>query len=362
MRASSCGEWTGAKPLPKHRRRSSCFSQRLRGVTNEAVAFVKFLLPDPVPMRTLVLFIVMLGSINGRCVAETLPQPVDQFVGGLFESPEILPDFRERWNAIAWEFVSMERRDPNGGYLFRFSFAFNSSEDTFVFVATDRFGDVGRNAPAWTIYQKLPSSQWRKIAENVVLNQHSFWIHHASRTIIQTIPDRFDDGTTYITLQVSIDGSIKTDSYRSENLSAQLREKFEKHSIPFAPTVQKIPLGALLSSPNVLWRPLDSSHSMAAQSLDPSDASILDSVGKIEWAEALQLYEKLVNQASLQDTQDQKAEFVQRSSSSPRHEPPIFSREPTGQQRNPSIEWWGIGVMAAGIVGLLWVLMKARKR
>lgn len=295
-------------------------------------------------------------------MAEDLSKPTNIYLEKLFQDPEIKSDFRNYWTGSPDG--TSARDDPNGGYLFRFDFRFEESNEVLAFVATDRFG-VGRESLSWSIYQKTPAGQWREIGRNEVFQSGGISIHHPSRTIIQVFPDRFDEGKTYVTLKINEDGSVHKESYRSDQLNEEARKMIEKEAVPIVPEIDKIPLAAYLLAPEAEWRPL-SEHSMAAQSLDPEDAPLLASSKDLEWSQAVDLAKTLIDNPS--ELEPQRP----RDSSEPI--PALQAPEPmmspkaaqTPVEEFPvSPRWQLVAAVVAAVVaaalGLLWVLLKNRK-
>jgi hypothetical protein len=112
------------------------------------------------------LFLFLFAATCFQCIAQQADEPVNQYLKDLFESPEIGPDFQERWEPSSTEEYSTDRNDPNGGYLFRFQLQFEGSGDTLAFIASDRFGDLRHDAPSWFVYQKTSEDGWQEIGRN----------------------------------------------------------------------------------------------------------------------------------------------------------------------------------------------------
>ena len=236
--------------------------------------------------RTLIV-VVLLSCY--QCVLADLSQPVNSFVRGIFENPDLSSDFKGRWNASSWEQYNATRNDPNGGYLFRFPLQFEGSEDTLLFIATDRFGIVRNDSPAWFIYQRSSDGGWEKIAANRILQLGAMSIHHPSRTIIQEFPDRLDGGKTFGVLRIAKDGSIEAAEIGEGELGAELKEAVaDAEGIPLA-EVEKVPIAAYVRTPGTPWGKVDPALGLVAQSLDPADAEILAAIRGMEWNQAVSL-------------------------------------------------------------------------
>jgi hypothetical protein len=72
-------------------------------------------------------------------------------------------------------------------------------------------------------------------------------------------------------------------------LDEATRTLIEKESELYNPKIEKIPLVAYLRNPDITWRAV-SEHGLAAQSLDPGDASLLAGHWEVDWNQALQLF------------------------------------------------------------------------
>lgn len=192
----------------------------------------------------------------------------------------------------------MHRNDPNGGYLFRFELKFESGNDSLLFVATDRSGEISRGRPAWYVYRKQPRSAWKQIAINEMIDVDEFYVDHPTRTIVQHYPDGFGDGMNFSTLKINPDGSVEKKYYPSEKIDDALRKKLEKQGSRFVPEVEKVTFGAYLRAPDLKWRPLDRSHAVAAQSLDVGDTALLAASSNLTWTGAVELGKALTNHPS----------------------------------------------------------------
>lgn len=308
---------------------------------------------------------LLLGSAACQCRAEDFSQPINLFVKRLFQGTEIQADFREMW--ISTPEASPSRRDPNGGYLFRFQLQFEGGNDTLVFVASDRFGDVRRDAPAWSIYQRTQQNSWRLVSTGEMLQSGGISVHHPSRTIIQAFPDRFDEGKTFVTLHINTSGSTEKKRYRSEEISGDVKETIEKAVVPGVLKIEKIPLIMYLRSPQMKWRPI-SEHGMAAQSLDPEDAPLLASTSNVGWNEALKLLDALPKLSSNAPINPLKSEPRSMANPSPLVQPhapqkPVESKSTQTPSEEPasSTPWSIIVVLIVAATGLLWLLVKSRK-
>lgn len=307
-------------------------------------------------MKSLIL-ILLVSSASYQCRAENLSQPINLFVTRLFQDPGIRNEFREMWTSTPD--ASPSRNDPNGGFLFRVQLRFEGSDDTLVFLASDRFGDVRRDAPAWSIYQSMENNSWRLVSAGEMLQFGGISVHHPSRTIIQEFPDRIDEGKTFITLKIDKFGSTEKKRYRSEEISGDVKEIIEKADVFVMPKVEKIPLIIYLKSPQTQWRPL-SKHGMVAQSLDPEEARLLASISDVEWDAALKMLDSLLIQGLNSDsTVPQTFEAAPEANA-----PPIVRqsapKKASGANSTP-IPWGIIVVLIVAAQGLLWFLLKKRK-
>lgn len=231
---------------------------------------------------------LLLFAFTARlCVATDLSVPIHLFVRDLFENPETRIDFREMWTGTPN--ASGRRADPNGGYLFRFTLQFEGSDDLLVFLATDRFGDLPRSLPSWSIFQETSENSWKMLNVEVCLNSVGLLVYHPSRTFIQEFPDRFEEGKTSVSYKVDRSGVVVENRYRSEVIPLQVKKMIEEEAVFVASKVEKIPLLTYLRSPQAKWRPI-SEHGMEAQSLDPDDAPYLASIMGLSWAAAVKLY------------------------------------------------------------------------
>lgn len=308
-----------------------------------------------------IIHIMLLAASFCHAVAEDLSKPINLYLKSLFQDPEIKSDFRNYWTGSPDG--TSAREDPNGGYLFRFDFRFEESNDVLAFVATDRFG-VGRESPPWAIYQKTPAGQWQEIGRNEIFQSGGISVHHSSRIIIQAFPpDRHDpeERKTYVILKINEDGSVHKESYRSDQLNEEAREMIEKEAVPIVPEIEKIPLAAYLRSPQTEWLPL-SKHGMAAQSLDPEDASLLASSKDLEWSQAVDLAKTLVDNPS--ESEPQRPHTTSEPMPAPQVPEPVKSpqTEPTpAEEPSSSTRWPVVAVVVVAALGLLWVLLKKRK-
>lgn len=307
-------------------------------------------------MKSLILTLLV-SSASYQCRAEDLSQPINLFVTRLFQDPGIRNEFREMWTSTPD--ASPSRKDPNGGFLFRVQLRFEGSDDTLVFLASDRFGDVRRDAPAWSIYQSMEHNSWSLVSAGEMLQFGGISVHHPSRTIIQEFPDRIDEGKTFITLKIDKFGSTEKKRYRSEEISGDVKEIIEKADISLMPKVEKIPLIIYLKSPQTQWRPL-SKHGMVAQSLDPEEARLLASSSDVEWDAALKILDSLLIQGlNSASTVPQTFEAAPKANA-----PPIVrqsgTKKPTEANSTP-IPWGIIVVLILAAQGLLWFLLKKRK-
>lgn len=307
-------------------------------------------------MKSLILTLLV-SSASYQCRAEDLSQPINLFVTRLFQDPGIRNEFREMWTSTPD--ASPSRKDPNGGFLFRVQLRFEGSDDTLVFLASDRFGDVRRDAPAWSIYQSMEHNSWSLVSAGEMLQFGGISVHHPSRTIIQEFPDRIDEGKTFITLKIDKFGSTEKKRYRSEEISRDVKEIIEKADVSLMPKVEKIPLIIYLKSPQTQWRPL-SKHGMVAQSLDPEEARLLASSSDVEWDAALKILDSLLIQGlNSASTVPQTFEAAPKANA-----PPIVrqsgTKKPTEANSTP-IPWGIIVVLILAAQGLLWFLLKKRK-
>lgn len=310
-------------------------------------------------------YILLSNLTTCFCGAADLSLPTNQFLNELFKNPEIRTDFREMWTTTPE--ASPSRRDPSGGYLFRFQLQFEGNNDTLVFIASDRFGDVRRDAPAWSIYQSTQQNSWRLVSAGEMLQSGEISVHHPSRTIIHSFPDRFDEGKTIVTLKINMSGSTEKKRYRSEDISGDGKETIENEAVPCVLKIEKIPLINYLQSPQTKWRPL-SEHGMVAQSLDSGDSFLLDSTSDVAWDEALKLLESLPNPSN----RIQSGPLI----SKPESKAPIpFSGQPLSPKKvtevkpepTPSEEstsptpWSIIIVLIVAVIGMPWFILKMRK-
>lgn len=307
-------------------------------------------------MKSLIL-ILLVSSASYQCRAENLSQPTNLFVTRLFQDPGIRNEFREMWTSTPD--ASPSRKDPNGGFLFRVQLRFEGSDDTLVFLASDRFGDVRRDAPAWSIYQSMEHNSWRLVSAGEMLQFGGISVHHPSRTIIQEFPDRIDEGKTFITLRIDKFGSTEKKRYRSEEISGDVKEIIEKADVFVMPKVEKIPLIIYLKSPQTQWRPL-SKHGMVAQSLDPEESRLLASISDVEWDAALKMLDSLLIQGLNSDST-----VPQTFEAAPEANPPPIVRQSApkkpSEANSTPIPWGIIVVLIVAAQGLLWFLLKKRK-
>ena len=307
-------------------------------------------------MKSLILTLLV-SSASYQCRAEDLSQPINLFVTRLFQDPGIRNEFREMWTSTPD--ASPSRKDPNGGFLFRVQLRFEGSDDTLVFLASDRFGDVRRDAPAWSIYQSMEHNSWSLVSAGEMLQFGGISVHHPSRTIIQEFPDRIDEGKTFITLKIDKFGSTEKNRYRSEEISGDVKEIIEKADVSVMPKVEKIPLIIYLKSPQTQWRPL-SKHGMVAQSLDPEEARLLASSSDVEWDAALKMLDSLLIQGlNSASTVPQTFEAAPKA-----NVPPIVRQSGTKkatEANSTPIPWGIIVVLILAAQGLLWFLLKKRK-
>jgi hypothetical protein len=304
---------------------------------------------------------MLLSSAACQCRAEDLSQPINQFVKRLFQGAEIQTDFREMWTGTPE--ASPSRRDPNGGYLFRFQLQFEGSNDTLLFIASDRFGDVRRNTPAWSVYQSTQQNPWRLVSTGEMLQSGGISVHHQSRTIIQEFPDRFADGKTFVTLQINTSGSTEKKRYRSGEVIGDAKEIIEKAVVPSVLKIEKIPLITYLRFPQTEWRSL-SEHGMVAQSLDPEDAPLLDSNYDVTWDEALALSHRLSahkDSSVRPERQSRPGIDISLLQTPEADTTPASSKasptEPTGSKA----AWISIVVLIAVLIGLLWFFPKSQR-
>lgn len=307
-------------------------------------------------MKSLIITLLV-SSASYQCRAEDLSQPINLFVTRLFQDPGIRNEFREMWTSTPD--ASPSRKDPDGGFLFRVQLRFEGSDDTLVFLASDRFGDVRRDAPAWSIYQSMEHNSWSLVSAGEMLQFGGISVHHPSRTIIQEFPDRIDEGKTFITLKIDKFGSTEKNRYRSEEISGDVKEIIERADVSVMPKVEKIPLIIYLKSPQTQWRPL-SKHGMVAQSLDPEEARLLASSSDVEWDEALKMLDSLLIQGL-----NSASTFPQTSEAAPKaNVPPIVRQSGTkmaDEANSTPIPWGIIVVLILAAQGLLWFLLKKRK-
>jgi hypothetical protein len=295
-------------------------------------------------------------------MAEDLSFPIKEFVKDLFENPEIQPDFHDFWTGSPDS--SSARRDPNGGYLFRFEFKFEEADDRLLFVATDRFG-VGRESPPWKIYHKKPERDWQQIDRNYIVQSGSMSVHHPSRMIILASPPARDDPTetgSYAILKINRDGSLHKESYKSDQLPEKLKKIINSEAVHTIPEIKKIPLVAYLRSPQTKWRGT-SEHGLAAQSLDPEDAPLLDSNYDVTWEEALALFHRLSNQKSSSLRPERKSRINSDASFPPIPETDTNSKSSQVSpidQRGSKLSWLIISMVIV-VIGLLLLIVKKRK-
>jgi hypothetical protein len=286
-------------------------------------------------MKKLILTLFV-SSASYQCGAEDLSQPINLFVTRLFQDPGIRNEFREMWTSTPE--ASPSRKDPNGGLLFRFQLQFEGSDDTLVFLASDRFGDVRRDAPEWSIYQSIQHNSWSLVSAGELLQFGGISVHHPSRTIIQEFPDRIDEGKTFVTLKIDKFGSTEKNRYRSEEIGGDVKEMIEKADVSVTPKVEKIPLIIL----------------------DPEDARLFASSSDVEWDTALKMLDSLLIQGSHSaSTVPQKFEAAPKANASP-----LVRQSGTKKatEAKPTPILWGIiVVLILAAQGLLWFLLKKRK-
>lgn len=298
--------------------------------------------------------ILLFASLLLEVSAEDLSVPTKIYANKLLLSEGI----RNYWTGSTDG--TSARDDPNGGYLFRFEFHFETSNDVFAFLATNQLGSR-HDIVSWTIYQKMPAGQWKEIT-NTIFQLGGISVHHPSRTIIQEFaPYRHDpeERRTYVLMEIKEDGSVHKESFQSDQLNEKTREFIDNQATSIAPKIEKIPLAAYLRSPQTKWLPM-SEHSMAAQSLDPADAPLLASIKDLDWSQAVDLAKSLIDNPLESEPQRPDAS----SESMPQAPKPIQSpqTESTSLDEPRSSTRWPVAVaMIVLALGLLRVLFKKRK-
>jgi len=225
-----------------------------------------------------VLCFIMVLLVTVQSFASTFTGAIASYVQELF----VVEDFRSLWKSY-----NTARTDPNGGYLLHYSLQFDSAEPALEFIASDRFGEISRNRPAWNIYWRKGDDQWSKLASGVMLSSDEFYINDASRTISQ----RFPNGALS-TLQIKPDGTIEQKYYSPSEADSVFVDAKGLGKL-VQPQIEKVPLAAYLHSPDIHWRPLDRQRGVEAQSLDDGDAELIAMARDLPWNDAVVLAQTL---------------------------------------------------------------------
>lgn len=238
-------------------------------------------------MRLFVIVLMLLNSAHLLAAEQEWDTATRKFVAELFESP----DFVERWRPVMWEQSSSERNDPNGGYIFRFAVEFDE-ESSFLFVGTDRFA-----GPSWSVYSSDQQGNIDRVTDplEVRLDPRQIYFDSGNRRILQHHPTDLgplasrDPAWSFSVLTFNDNGTITEEYFAAKDLDDESSRELGESGELISPKIEKVPLAAYLQAPNIAWSPLNSDYGFVAQSLDPSDANLLQGDGKLPLDDAKEL-------------------------------------------------------------------------
>lgn len=221
------------------------------------------------------LFLVFcLFLIRTQGVAADVSTAFASYVEELFDSE----DFRSLWKTF-----DLPRDDPDGGYLFYFVLSFAPKEDGFLFIASDRFGEERRSAPAWSVYANS-SEGWGKIGSGLMLSTLGFKVDEPSRTIVEELANE-----SFHTIQFGRNALGEQKFFMGPDTDDSTRARLKEMGSRYVPEVYKMPLSAFLRRGDLPWRPLRRENAAIAQSLDPEDGWLLEIGENMSWSEAKML-------------------------------------------------------------------------